>query len=296
MPKQSKGKVRRNVRSGRPAVNQRRSQGKKDPEKVKNDFQVLASVCEIIGQSARQPEAFEKVLNLIGRSVEYSRASLFLLDRRTSQMREVASVGKRIDLIDFVRFDAGAGLSAWVAKEKRPVLLSNLHRKRGGETVKSFLAIPLILNDELFGVMNLGHIRAHAFEAGDVELLRLVSAPITLGLERMYYHSEADRLHAEVEQTRQHCNRLEEELAQLRSAVPTAQLLESLNQRIKIPLSDIAENAQFLLDSFAPRQEEKTSRSGRRSKVEIKRGLREIRNEANQITRATERLLKRSLV
>jgi nitrogen-specific signal transduction histidine kinase len=144
--------------------------------------------------------------------------------------------------------------------------------------------------------MNLGHIRAHAFEAGDVELLCLVSAPITLGLERMHYHSEADRLHAEVEQAGQHCSRLEEELAQLRSAVPTAQLLESLNQRIKIPLSDIAENAQFLLDSFAPRQEEKTSRSGRRSKVEIKRGLREIRNEANQITRATERLLKRSLV
>jgi hypothetical protein len=75
---------------------------------------------------------------------------------------------------------------------------------------------------------------------------------------------------------------------------PTPQLLESLKERINSPLSNIAENAQFLLDSFSPRQEQKLRRHGKSRDVEFKRGLKAIKSEINQITRTTERLLKKS--
>ena len=272
------------------------SYSNQDVDALRANLEVATGVCEIIGRSAPGEEGFEEMLNLIGRSVEFSHASLFLLDRKAGQMKEVASVGKKVDLIDFVRFEAGAGLSSWVAKEKRPIVLSNLHRKRGGEKIKSFLAMPLILDQEVFGVMNLCHVVAHAFEPNDVQFLTLISKPVALCLERVFYHSEVERLEGELEQARERSAELQEDIARVEREIPTSQLLENMTQKITTPLGSVAENARFLLESFSARQDQKSPKSNKRRDLEFKRGLREIKNEVNQITRTTEKLLRRNLI
>ena len=272
------------------------SYSNQDVDVLKTNLEVATGVCKMIGRSVRGREGFEGMLNLIGKSVEFSHASLFLLDREAGQMREVASVGKKVDLIDFVRFEAGAGLSSWVAKEKRPIVLSNLHRRRGGEKIKSFLAMPLILDREVFGVMNLCHVMAHAFEPHDVQFLTLISHPVALCLERAFYHSEVERLEGELAQARERSAELEEDIARVEQEIPTSQLLENMKQKITTPLGSVAENARFLLESFSTRQNQKSPKPNQRRDLKLRRGLREIKNEVNQITRATEKLLRRNLV
>jgi len=265
-----------------------------DSPDLKTNFEVLTGICKMMEQSTGGKEVFERMLNLIGKSVEFSRASLFLLNRSKNQMEEVASVGKKVDLIDFVRFDAGLGLSAWVAKEKRPILLSNLRRKRSGEGIKSFLSVPLILNGELFGVMNFGHIKENSFEPEEVRFLSMISFPVTLSLERMFYYSETERLNQELQQAREIITQLQLQINQMESMVPTPQLLENLNEKIKSPLSSIIENAEFLLNSFSSRHDDQPSPQLKKEfNFQFKRGLKEIKNEVNQINRVTEKLLKR---
>ncbi len=267
-----------------------------DVDVLKANLDVATGVCKMIGRSRGGRKEFEEMLNLIGKSVEFSHASLFLLDKKKNQMTEVASVGKKVDLIDFVKFEAGVGLSSWVAKEKRPIVLSNLHRKRGGEKIRSFLAMPLILEDEVFGVMNLCHVMAHAFEASDVEFLTLISMPMALCLERTIYHSELDRLTSELQQAREYSAKLQEEIRRMEEMIPTSQLLENLKEKITTPLGTVAENAQFLLESFSTWPEQKSHKSGKSRDLKFKRGLREIKNEVSQISRATEKLLKRNFI
>lgn len=295
MPNPAKVKFTRKAKSQSSTEKKGLLETERKLEKIKNALDVLSGCCDIIGQRPDGEKVFEKVLNLIGRSVEFSQASLFRLDRKSKQMKEVVSVGKTVDLIDFVKFDSGTGFSAWVAKEKRPILLSSLHRKRGGGTMKSFLSVPLILEDELIGVINLSHIRESAFEKSDVEFLKLASAPISLSLERKHYFSLLEELKSEMEQAKERSSRLEEDICRLKNKVPTSQLLENLNQRIKSPLAEIAQNAQFLLDAFSPRQENTKGHTQKGATSDFKRGLRQIRNEAHQVTKATERLLSRSI-
>ncbi|MGB7062436.1 MAG: GAF domain-containing protein [Candidatus Zixiibacteriota bacterium] len=267
-----------------------------DLDALKANLEVATGVCKMIGRSGEGRKGFEEMLNLVGKSVEFSHASLFLLDKKKNQMTEVASVGKRVDLIDFVRFEAGVGLSSWVAKEKRPIVLSNLHRKRGGERIKSFLAMPLILDDEVFGVMNLCHVVAQAFETDEVRFLNLISIPIALSLERMFYHSEVDRLESELQQARECSAKLQEEIRRMEGMIPTSQLLENLKEKITAPLGTVAENAQFLLESFSTRPGQESHKSGRSRDLKFKHGLREIKNEVSQISRATDKLLKTNLI
>jgi transcriptional regulator with GAF, ATPase, and Fis domain len=295
MPNPARVKIAKNAKSPSIAEKKKLLEADKKLEKLKVALDVLSSCCEMIGQCLEGGKVFEKVLNLIGKSVEFSQASLFHLDRKSNQMKELVSVGKTVDLIDFVKFESGTGFSAWVAKEKRPILLSNLHRKRGGGTMKSFLSVPLILGDELIGVMNLSHIRANAFERSDVEFLQLVSAPIGLSLERKHCFSLLEGLHSELEQVKERSSMLDEEISRLKSKMPTSQLLENLSQRIKSPLTEIAQNAQFLLDTFSSRQDNIKGHTKKGAVPDFKRGLRQIRNEAHQVTKATERLLSRSI-
>jgi transcriptional regulator with GAF, ATPase, and Fis domain len=295
MPNPAKVKIVKNTQSPRSTEKKKLLEADKKLEKLKSAFEVLSGCCEVIGNCLEGRKVFEKVLNIIGKSVEFSQASLFYLDRKSKQMKEVVSVGKAVDLIDFVKFESGMGFSAWVAKEKRPILLSNLHRKRGGGTMKSFLSIPLILEGELIGVMNLSHIKANAFERSDVEFLQLAAAPISLSLERKHYYSLLEEIHSELERVKERSSQLEEEVSRLKNKIPTSQLLENLNQRIKSPSAEIAENAQFLLDTFSPRQENIKGQPKKGASPDFKRGLRQIRNEAHQVTKATERLLSRSI-
>lgn len=234
----------------------------------------------------------EKILKLIGKSIEYSSASLFWLDKRKKQIEELASVGKRVDLIDFVKFNVGSGFSAWVAMEKRPILLSTLHRRRFKNGIRSFLSVPLTLREELFGVINLSHIKPNAFGPKDLEFLTLVSSPIALGLERMFCYSEMEKKQKELEETRSHLRELQNELLKNEKRVPFSQLLGLLERKIKSPSSTIAENAQFLLKSISFRNEQRSTHSIKSFDRKLKRRLREITTEANQISKATEKLLK----
>ena len=55
---------------------------------------MLIKVCQIVEQSPGDARALERILKLIGKSVEFSQATLHLLDKRVNQMQEVASSGK----------------------------------------------------------------------------------------------------------------------------------------------------------------------------------------------------------
>lgn len=259
---------------------------------LKTDFEVLSEICRLIKESTLEKKACERILKLIGKSIEYSSASLFWLDKKRKQIEELASVGKKVDLIDFVKFNIGSGFSAWVAIEKRPILLSNLRRRRFKNGIRSFLSIPLTLREELFGVINLSHIRPDAFGTEDLEYLSLISNPIALGLERMFYYSEMEKRGNELEETKACLRELQGKLIESEKRVSLPQLLGQLDRRIKSPLSAVAENAQFLLKSMSSQNERKSTRSRKSFDQKFKRRLTEITTETNQILKTTEKLLR----
>jgi transcriptional regulator with GAF, ATPase, and Fis domain len=266
-----------------------------DPlDDLKNDFDVFCETCRLIQESPMEKKSCEKILKQIGKSAEYSSASLFWLDKRKNQIEELASVGKKVDLIDFVQFNAGSGFSAWVAAEKRPVLLPNLHRKRFKNGIRSFLSVPLTLREELFGVINLSHIKPNAFGSKELRFLSLISSLIALGLERMFYYSEMEKKQKELEEAKSCLRELQSELSKSEKRMPVSQLLENLDKKIKSPLSAIAENAQFLLKSISSPNEQKSSSSMKSYDQKLRKRLRVITTEANQISKTTEKLLKLS--
>src|SRR5690349_8433605 len=111
-----------------------------------SDADVLQEIALAIERSALPEQAYAEALKQIAAAVPYENATFFLVNRDSRMLEPVAVVGEPVDLVQHVRFERGNGFSAWVAQQRKPVLLNDLHREGGCEapTMRSFLSVPVI--------------------------------------------------------------------------------------------------------------------------------------------------------
>ena len=161
-----------------------------------SDAEVLQELSEIAQKELSAPEALHAALEQIRRAVPFENATIFVIDRDSRVLTEAVTAGERVDLIGHVRFDRGLGFSSWVAQSRKPVLLNDLHREGGTEspTVRSFLAVPMVLQGEVVGVVNLSHGRPGAFDEESAKRVALMSLPISAMVIRLLLVREAERL------------------------------------------------------------------------------------------------------
>jgi diguanylate cyclase (GGDEF)-like protein len=160
------------------------------------EFEILYEVARLTQTCREREPLFERLLDLVQQAIPFEHATLFLVDRGSKKLSVVAQKGQVIDLIGGVEFDFGEGFSSWVAKQQKPVLLTELHRGRrtSGVTVGSFLSVPLSVQGELIGVLNLSHPRPKAFGEDDLRMLILVAGQAAAAIQRFLMYEEMSRL------------------------------------------------------------------------------------------------------
>lgn len=161
-----------------------------------SDSDVLQEIANAVEKSTTAEQAFTESLKQIAAAVPYENATLFLVNRDTRQLEAMAVVGEAVDLVQHVRFDRGNGFSAWVAQQRKPVLLNDLHREGGCEapTMRSFLSVPLIVQGDVVGVINLSHSRAGAFDEESAKRIALYALPVAAVAMRSLMLRESERL------------------------------------------------------------------------------------------------------
>ena len=108
---------------------------------------------------------FGEVLQKLAHTVDFRSASLYVMSPDSGCLRCVAEHGDGINFIEGVKFANGPGLSAWVAQKRRTIHLADIHRgsRHGHEPIRSYLAMPIYVDDEVAAVLNLGHVLPNAF-------------------------------------------------------------------------------------------------------------------------------------
>ena len=159
----------------------------------------LADIVALVRESADPADALGRALDRLAEAVAFENATFFLLDPEHGALVTVASRGEPVDLIPDVQFDLGQGLSSWVARSGRPVLLSDL-RGEGRETRDgapprpgSFLSVPLVVQRQAIGVLNAGSRRPGAFTEADRDLLVAAGAALAAPLIARRAAEEAQR-------------------------------------------------------------------------------------------------------
>jgi transcriptional regulator with GAF, ATPase, and Fis domain len=161
-----------------------------------SESDILYGLTHAVQQASDPREALTRALSLLRPALSYENATLFVLNRDTGKFEPVSTVGEPIDLISHVAFDRGRGFSSWVASQKKPVLLNDLHREGGEDapTVRSFLSVPVTVMGEVVGVINMSHSKPEAFDEESARLVGLFGLQMAAVIQRVILHQEVQRM------------------------------------------------------------------------------------------------------
>lgn len=118
-------------------------------------------------------------------AVDSENGSILLLDEDSDELVFVAVVGDRQKELTDYRIPASSGVAGWVKKHKKPALVEDVRKddrwisavdQSIGFHTRSLMAVPLILEDRVLGVMEVVNtLSEHNFNNADLALLQLVA-------------------------------------------------------------------------------------------------------------------------
>jgi signal transduction protein with GAF and PtsI domain len=211
-----------------------------------HEIKVLAEISASAQKKKAEKGDFEEILGRLGEIIDFRSASLYLFSPQSGKLEETCTVGRKVDLIDFVNFEMGSGISAWVAKQKRPVILNNLRKSQGGTHTKSFLSVPIISSGDVKGVVNLAHDEPDSYTARDSQVVSIAASIIALIAERMHYIEILSARERDIESMKQATGISLPLLPGDGAGTSGHSSNESIGRKIANSLAIISGNAQFL--------------------------------------------------
>ena len=146
--------------------------------------------------SRRFEEALDNLLEILKASMRPSRHCVLFLVRRSSpqRLRIHRTMGSDVSDIQMeTEAVPGRGLIGWIAKEQKPVRLGHLGAHREGfleyttapEKIQSILAVPLLSEGILEGIVMVDSSEEEAFSEEDEQIILLISHQILRALHDM---------------------------------------------------------------------------------------------------------------
>jgi diguanylate cyclase (GGDEF)-like protein len=136
-------------------------------------------------------EVLNQILTIIRDYFQLRHGAVLLLDKAKNELYVRADLGTVAK--DGLRIPVGKGLSGYAAKLKRPVYVPDVSKdKRYLATVadtRSEVAIPLMVRDEVVGVLDFQSDQLNFFDSEMVDLLTLFSIQASLALENARLYS-----------------------------------------------------------------------------------------------------------
>jgi len=155
---------------------------------------------ETIGQVSRQvtatldlDELFDRVVNLIRDNFGYYYVAIFSAAAAQEQVTFEASASAGQQDVSF-EVEWGEGLIGWVAAQAQPVIVNDVEHDTRYRCVqalketKAELAVPLLLEDELVGVLDVQSDQVDAFGPDDVFILETLGTQVAIAIQeaRLY--------------------------------------------------------------------------------------------------------------
>ncbi len=122
-------------------------------------------------------ELLERVRGILGADT----AAVLLLEKDSGDLVARAACGIEEEVRQGVRLPVGVGFAGRIAQSKEPMRLDRVDSTTVANPIlwekgiRTMLGVPLIVADELIGVLHVGRLEDRRFELADVELLEVVA-------------------------------------------------------------------------------------------------------------------------
>jgi signal transduction protein with GAF and PtsI domain len=147
----------------------------KSPE---NSRQIADTVLAHFRHGIPTKRSIRRMFSLLVEYVDFEAATLYLTKPGEQELIQVASLGKPVNPLGFLRFSKGEGLAGWVARQRRPVRFPGKDPLADSvsEHHDTYFMVPLLTGDRSIGMLCFGHKASDAFDHEQQKILETVAA------------------------------------------------------------------------------------------------------------------------
>ena len=153
-------------------------------ERKLRQFEVLARVSSVINSTLEPKEVLNRVLAEAVRVMQATSGSLVFIDPHTQMLQIEVAIGLS-EKAQQTKLAIGRGVTGWVAKMGKPLRVPDVTADPRyvsvRKDIRSELAVPLLVEGALIGVLNVDSKEHDAFSAEDEELLVAIAESIRPG-------------------------------------------------------------------------------------------------------------------
>ncbi len=135
-------------------------------------FRVLRQIIEAINSTLEFEAVLQQIIDLVSQVTSSDACLLYLLDVSGQRLELQASKPAHPESIGRIALQVGEGLTGWVAKERRAMVIGRrafadsrfkAFQQLPEDRYEAFLSVPMIFRDRLIGVINVQHREPHRY-------------------------------------------------------------------------------------------------------------------------------------
>jgi signal transduction histidine kinase len=174
--------------------------GAPTPETSAEALRKLQAVSDAALAPLSLDELLSELLERIRDALEADTSALLMLDRERDELVARAAKGLEEEVERGTRIPFGKGFAGRIAATRDVVMIEDVDhsyvlnpilREKG---VKSLLGAPLLVGDDVLGVVHVGTLTPRIFTPDDVELLRVVASRAAMAIDRALAYEELVRM------------------------------------------------------------------------------------------------------
>jgi signal transduction histidine kinase len=160
-------------------------------------LQILYDASSLINATMEPREVITRVLEGAVQIMGATSGSLRMLDAEQGTLPLELAIGEGQDLLRAVALRLGEGITGWVARHGEPLLVRDVTRDPRyfpiRADVRSELAVPLVIEGRVMGVLNVDSTAVDAFDDTDLELLMALANQAARVIHNAQLHAQVKR-------------------------------------------------------------------------------------------------------
>jgi len=177
-----------------------------DTDRTIQELSFLQEITRLASSTRDWDEMLRIVIDRSTSAMRTDVASLYLLEKREGQLRLVATNGLDRRMIGRATLRIGEGITGWVANARVPLSARDVRKDPrfkwiagvDQERFTSMLSVPLVLRDELVGVMNVQTVAQRDFSKDEIGFLQTIADQVAGIIDKARLQREAERKLREV--------------------------------------------------------------------------------------------------
>lgn len=202
-------------------------------------FRQISEICALVATALNEHDLLEKSLQQTMQLVGATRGSIFLLDPNGKDLTLKIAIGLKKDEQKQLVKKMGEGIIGHVAKRKLPIVVDDIEtddrfhdfKARKSYRTPSFICAPLIIKDQLIGVINITDKESGLrFTKNEMQLLDFLSSQIALNYRRIELYQKFKNIVRETKTLKDRLGQSDQEAQNLKKQIHIHERLATIGK------------------------------------------------------------------